>query len=197
MRGGTIATVNSMRPVRALLITALLVLCAFSQEPRLADRIEAAVTRSGVTPGRFGIVIYSTRAEAPVYDRDEKKIFRLASNTKLLTTACAIAKLGPGYQYRTTLAWDDSGDLHVFGAGDPLIGGPLHGDDPTALFRDAAARLKAAGRTSFPGRLVLHPGIFDDVAYNPAWIEQRENQDAWWCAPVSAPRPAETRTRRW
>jgi D-alanyl-D-alanine carboxypeptidase/D-alanyl-D-alanine-endopeptidase (penicillin-binding protein 4) len=185
MRGRRIATVISMVVVRALLITALLVLPGFTQDSRLADRVEAAVARTGVGAGRIGIVIYSTRAEAPVYDRDAKKVFRLASNTKLLTTACAIAKLGPGYRYRTTLAWDDSGDLHVFGAGDPLIGGPMHNDDPTALFRDAAARLKAEGRTSFPGRLVLHPGIFDDVAYHPAWIEQGENQDAWWCAPVS------------
>src|SRR5512134_1051849 len=110
MRGDRIATVNSMVAVRALLITALLV-PGFTQDARLSDRVEAAVKRAGVTPGRFGIVIYSTRAEAPVYDRDAKKVFRLASNTKLLTTACALAKLGPGYRYRTTLAWDDSGDL--------------------------------------------------------------------------------------
>ena len=119
-----------------------------------------------------------------MYDRDAKKVLRLASNTKLITTACAIAKLGPGYRFRTTLAWDDSGDLHVFGAGDPLIGGRLYGDDPTKVFRDAAARLKEAGQASFPGRLVLHPGIFDDVALHPAWVEARYDQDSWWCAPV-------------
>src|SRR6185503_9402599 len=135
--------------------------------------------------GRLGILIYSTQTEAPVYDRDAKKVLRLASNTKLFTTACAVAKLGPGYVFRTTLAWDDSGDLHVFGAGDPLIGGRLYGDDPTKLFRDAAARLKEAGKASFTGRLVLHPGIFDDVLIHPAWVEARYDQDAWWCAPVS------------
>src|SRR5262245_42791670 len=125
MRGSPIATVNPMFSVRALLISAFLVLPAYTQEPRLVDRIEAAVARSGVAGGRLGIVIYSTQTEAPVYDRDAKKVFRLASNTKLFATACAIAKLGPGYRYRTTLAWDESGDLHVFGAGDPLIGGRL------------------------------------------------------------------------
>jgi D-alanyl-D-alanine carboxypeptidase/D-alanyl-D-alanine-endopeptidase (penicillin-binding protein 4) len=169
---------------RALLVAALALLPGFTQEPRLSDRAEAAVGRSGVSGGRLGILIYSTQTEAPVYDRDAKKVCKLASNTKLITTACAIAKLGPGYRFRTTLAWDESGDLHVFGAGDPLIGGRLYGDDPTKLFRDAAARLKEAGQSSFAGRLVLHPGIFDDVTLHPAWIEARYDQDAWWCAPV-------------
>ncbi len=173
-----------MPSVRALLITALLCLPGLAQEPRLSDRIEAAVSRSGVSGGRLGILIYSTDAKAPVYDRDAKKVLRLASNTKLFTTACAVAKLGPGYRFRTTLAWDDSGDLHVFGGGDPLIGGRLHPDDPTRLFREGAARLKEAGKTSFPGCLVLHPGIFDDVALHPAWVEQNEDQDKWWCAPI-------------
>ena len=170
--------------VRVALLVALVSLAAGFQEPRLADRIEAAAARAGVSGGRLGILIYSTQAKAPVFDRDAKKVFRLASNTKLITTACAIAKLGPGYQFRTTLAWDDSGDLHVFGAGDPLIGGRLHGDDPTKLFRDAAARLKEAGQSAFTGRLVLHPGIFDDVPLHPAWIDAKHDQDAWWCAPV-------------
>jgi D-alanyl-D-alanine carboxypeptidase/D-alanyl-D-alanine-endopeptidase (penicillin-binding protein 4) len=168
--------------VRALLITALL--SGFTQDPRLSDRIESAVARSAVAGGRLAIVIYSTDDGAPVYGRDEKKVLRLASNTKLFTTACAIAKLGPGYRFRTTLAWDDSGDLHVFGAGDPLIGGRLYPHDPTQLFRDAATRLKEAGQAEFKGRLVLHPGIFDDVALHPAWIQARYDQDAWWCAPV-------------
>lgn len=170
--------------VRGLLTAALLCQPGFVQEPRLSDRIEAAVTRSGVTGGRLGILIYSTDGEDPVYSRDAKKLFRLASNTKLFTTACAIAKLGPGYRFRTTMAWDDSGDLHVFGAGDPLIGGRLYADDPTKLFRDAAALLKEAGQAAFSGRLVLHPGIFDNVALHPAWVEQGEDPDKWYCAPV-------------
>jgi len=169
----------------ALFVAALVSISAGLQEPRLADRADAAVARSGVTGGRLGILIYSTQAGAPVYDRDSKKVLRLASNTKLLTTACALAKLGPGYRYRTNLAWGEgSSDLHVFGAGDPLIGGRLYGDDPTRLFRDAAARLKQAGPKEFAGNLVVHPGIFDDVVINPLWIEERYDQNAWWCAAV-------------
>jgi len=169
----------------ALFVAALVSVSAGLQEPRLSDRAEAAVARSGVSGGRLGILIYSTQAGAPVYDKDSKKVLRLASNTKLLTTACALAKLGPGYRYRTNLAWGEgSGDLHVFGAGDPLIGGRLYGDDPIRLFRDAAARLKEAGPKEFTGNLVVHPGIFDDVPLNPIWIEERYDQNAWWCAPV-------------
>ena len=174
-----------MAVVRTCLLTALLCLSAYPQDPPIADRAEAVVARAAPGGGRLGILIYSTRTEAPVYARDAKKAVRLASNTKLFTTACAIAKLGPGYRFRTTLAWDETtGDLHVFGAGDPLIGGRLYADDPTRIFRDVAARLKAEGKSAFPGRLVLHPGIFDSVAIHPAWIEARYDQDAWWCAPV-------------
>src|SRR5262245_43026245 len=82
------ASLRIMVVVRALLAVALCGLPAFTQEPRLADKADAAVARSGLSGGRLAIFIYSTRAEAPVYDRDAKKVCRLASNTKLFTTAC-------------------------------------------------------------------------------------------------------------
>src|SRR5688572_11905569 len=78
-----------MAIVRALLLAALSVLPGFTQEPRLSDRAEAAVGRSGISGGRLGILIYSTQTEAPLYDRDAKKVCKLASNMKLITTACA------------------------------------------------------------------------------------------------------------
>src|SRR5262245_1725143 len=83
--------VPMMGVARLLLLAALVCLPAFSQDPRLDHRLEAAVGRSGVAGGRLGILIYSTQNDAPVYDRDAKKICRLASNTKLFTTACAMA----------------------------------------------------------------------------------------------------------
>lgn len=173
-----------MGALRGLFI-ALLASLTGLQDSGLAVRAEAAVDRSRIAGGRLGILIYSTKREAPLYEKDAKKVLRLASNTKLFTTACALAKLGPDYRFRTTLAWEEgSGDLHVFGAGDPLIRGRLTDEDPTRLFRDAAARLKEMGRVSFAGGVVVHPGIFDRVHLHPAWVAARYDQDAWWCAPV-------------
>jgi D-alanyl-D-alanine carboxypeptidase/D-alanyl-D-alanine-endopeptidase (penicillin-binding protein 4) len=173
-----------MAALRALFI-AVLASIAGLQDSGFAVRAEAAVGRSRLAGAKLGILIYSTKREAPLYEKDAKKVLRLASNTKLFTTACALAKLGPDYRFRTTLAWEEgAGDLHVFGAGDPLISGRLYHDDPTRLFRDAAAKLKAMGKTSFAGGLVVHSGIFDRVHLHPAWIAARYDQDAWWCAPV-------------
>src|SRR4026207_83215 len=78
-RGRGIARVNAMSFVRVLLITALVVLPAFAQDPRLSDLAEKAIAKSGISGGRLGILIYSTQTEAPVYDRDAKKVLRLAS----------------------------------------------------------------------------------------------------------------------
>ncbi|HVR87757.1 MAG TPA: D-alanyl-D-alanine carboxypeptidase/D-alanyl-D-alanine-endopeptidase [Planctomycetota bacterium] len=147
-----------------------------------SDRLDAAVQSLKLKNAAIGVFVASARTGQAVYSWSERAPLLLASNTKVLTTSAALCRLGPDFKFRTSAGVLD-GDLHVFGGGDPNISGRFHDDDPTAIFRDWAARIRAAGVTK-ANRLVLHTGIFDDTHLHPGW----RNYDlwTWWAAPFGA-----------
>ena len=159
---------------RPAILLLLLLAGAAPQEPSLRDRIDAAVEALKIRDASVGIVVYSVQAGQAVYARNERTPLLLASNTKLLTTSAALARLGAGFRFRTSIGLLGD-DLHVFAGGDPNISGRFHGDDPVAIFKEWAAKLRAAG-VAKAGNLVLHTGIFDDVHLQPGW----KDYDLWW-----------------
>lgn len=171
-------------PLRAPAAFLALLTALTIQSGGIEDRVAQALSASRLKDAQVGCLVYSTRRKAPVCSRDANKPLRLASNTKLFTTAAALALLGPEWRFRTVLAAEEAtGDLHVYGSGDPLISGRRHGGDPLALFRDAARRLKEAGLDRFRGRLVLHDGLLERVL--PPGFEQQP-QIEWWACEMSA-----------
>ncbi len=159
---------------RLLPVLLLLVAGARTQEKSLRDRIEEAARAFKAKDARAGIHVVSARTGKPVYSLREAEPFLLASNTKLLTTSAALARLGPDFRFRTAVGLVGN-DLHVFAGGDPNLSGRFHQDDPTAIFRQWAEKLKTAGAARL-GNLVLHTGIFDDQHLNPGW----RGYDLWW-----------------
>ena len=153
-----------------------------SQEKSLHDQLDAVVQGFKVKGAKLGIVIYSVKAGQTVYGLNEREPLLLASNTKLLTTSAALCRLGADFKFRTSIGVL-GGDLHVFAGGDPNLSGRFHDDDPTAIFREWAAKIKAAGVLK-AGRLVLHTGIFDDVHLHPGW--KGYELWNWWAAPFGA-----------
>jgi D-alanyl-D-alanine carboxypeptidase/D-alanyl-D-alanine-endopeptidase (penicillin-binding protein 4) len=148
----------------------------------LHDRIEALVRGFKRPEAKLGVLVYSVRAQAAVFAHHEQEALLLASNTKLLTTAAALVALGADYKFRTTLGRVGP-DLHVFAGGDPNLSGRFHADDPLAIFREWAGKLKAAGVTA-GGTLVLHTGIFDQTHLHPGW--KGYDGASWWSAPFGA-----------
>ncbi len=97
----------------------------------------------------------------------------LASNTKLFTTAAALARLGPRHRIETQLlaaAGPDGagavrGDLFLRGGGDPALGSPaflrrFYGGSGTNMFA-LRAGLRAAGVRRVDGRLRFDDSVFD------------------------------------
>lgn len=92
---------------------------------------------------RVGVEVLSLRSGDVLYSRNADRLFNPASNTKLLTTAAALALLGKDYRYRTSLhgAEPDEdgvivGDVDLRGSGDPS----LTTTDLAGLARQLAAR---------------------------------------------------------
>lgn len=168
--------------MRAWLAALALALSPPAQDVGLRERLEAAVVASKIKEGRLSVLVHSARDGRAVYALREREPMLLASNTKLLTTAAADAKLGPGFRFRTPVGLVGP-DLHVLGDGDPNISGRFYDDDPTAVFKRWAAKLKAAGVTSLKD-VVLHTGLFDGPSMNPGWKDY--DPWWWWAAPFGA-----------
>jgi D-alanyl-D-alanine carboxypeptidase/D-alanyl-D-alanine-endopeptidase (penicillin-binding protein 4) len=155
-----------------------------AQGSSTAEQIGKAVADAKLKDAKIGIVVRSEKAGRVIFQREEAEPLTPASNTKLLTTSCALAKLGADHAFKTTVGMVGE-ELHVFGGGDPHISGRDHGDDPTAVFKGWAKALGEAKVTKVAA-LVLHPDHFDRVDLHPDWIAAKYDQDAWWCAPVGA-----------
>ncbi len=153
----------------------------------LARETEAA--RKSARALGVHIVDLSSHQSAFAFEADQPRI--LASNTKLLTTAAALETLGADFVFETRVmvrgtAKDGvlSGDLAIFGAGDPNLSGRFHEGDAYAIFREWAAALKAQGIARVTGNLYLVNGLFNPPNIHPDW--PRNQLTSWYEAPVEA-----------
>ena len=138
----------------------------------VADTINAAP----YTGALWGIEVTNLETGERLFGHNPEHLFTPASNTKLLTTAAALRRLGPSYRYETGLYVDGPvrngvlrGNLIVRGSGDPTLGGYAQRDDPTTVFRDWADSLKAAGITRIEGDILGDDDPFSDVPLGDGW----------------------------
>jgi serine-type D-Ala-D-Ala carboxypeptidase/endopeptidase (penicillin-binding protein 4) len=93
---------------------------------RFRTRVEATLSAPGPDKGLWGLLITDADSGEALYSQNADSLFTPASDTKLFTTALALATLGPNYQIRTTIetpgALDQNGvlrgDLVLVGRGD-------------------------------------------------------------------------------
>lgn len=142
--------------------------------------------------GDVGIAVYSVDRERALYVYHPDRVLLPASNMKLYTTAAALDRLGPDFQYTTSLYVNGpirpdgtlEGDVIVVGRGDPAISGRFYGDSATYVFDQFAARLRHIGVRRVTGRLIGDASYFDDARVAPGW--ESGNLLWWYGARVSA-----------
>jgi serine-type D-Ala-D-Ala carboxypeptidase/endopeptidase (penicillin-binding protein 4) len=130
-----------------------------------------------------GRTLFSAKADTPLSP---------ASNMKLVTSAVALKVLGGDFEFRTQLIARDAvvdgalqGPLYVLAGGDPNLSGRFHDNDPLAIFRAFAARLKEAGINRIDGGLQFDSSMFGGPSYGAGWPGD-DQYVRWYCAEVSA-----------
>ena len=182
-----------------LLLTAA-ALGAAPKPTSLEQRIERMIRSSPVAERSFwGVEVVQVATGKTLVALNQRRLFTPASNTKLFTTALALAELGPAYRFETRAMCDHvpdvsgrvSGDLRLVGGGDPSLSaravpyqkGPANGN-PLQAIEDLADQVVARGVRRIGGDIVG-----DDTAY--VWEPYPEGWDqddtVWdYGAPVSA-----------
>jgi len=166
----------------------------------LAARIASALSDPDLSRGFWGIDVIDLATGQVLYEQNADKLFTPASNTKLFTTAAALALIGPDYKFHTTVETSGTldkygrltGDLVLVGRGDPNLSGrelpyELHtqrSDDAIQALESLADTLVQKGVKYVDGDVVADDSYFAFERYGEGWSQD----DLVWAdgAPVSA-----------
>jgi D-alanyl-D-alanine carboxypeptidase/D-alanyl-D-alanine-endopeptidase (penicillin-binding protein 4) len=166
----------------------------------LGKEIADVLSQPPLNRAHWGVDVVDLGTGKALYSQNPDELFLPASNTKLFTTAAALAIAGPDYRFRTTVEAegrvDDSarllGDLVIVGRGDPNISGrvlpyalktqrtPPH----TQILEEMADQVARNGLKSVDGDLIGDDTFYEFERYAEGWAWD----DLQWIdgAPVSA-----------
>ena len=184
-----------------LLVLLVLAGAALAAPPKpLQDRIANVIGVPDLARGFWGIEVTALSSGKTLYSLNPDKLFTPASNTKLFTTAAALALIGPDYKFRTTVETAASldrygrlnGDLLLVGHGDPNLSGrelpydlrTQRNDHPIQALETLADALVQKGVKYVDGDIVADDSYFAFERYGEGWSQD----DLVWAdgAPVSA-----------
>ena len=169
----------------------LLTVPAHGQSAPFRTQVNSRVAEARQASGAMGVHVLDLLSGETVYSFNPQTRRILASNTKLITSAAALDRLGPGYFFETEVLVRGemtggvlAGDLAIIGGGDPNLSGRQYHGDPFGPFREWAAALRRFAVHRIDGDLVLVHGLFDQEVVHPDW--PRDQLSRWYEAPVAA-----------
>lgn len=164
----------------------------------LDRRVNTLLDEKPFDRAQWGVYVIDDQGKVR-YQRDADRYRVPASNTKLIVTATATVLLPPDYRVRTSVYTDGalsagvlSGDLIVYGRGDPTFSERCFGIDTLAAgacdsaftaMNAIAESLWAKGVRRITGRLVGDGSYFEPTLTAPGWSAWDLNW--WYAAPVS------------
>jgi D-alanyl-D-alanine carboxypeptidase/D-alanyl-D-alanine-endopeptidase (penicillin-binding protein 4) len=152
---------------------------------RFSVRADALIDAGPAAQGEWGALVVDAASGEILYQRNAEKSFVPASNMKLLTTAFALAKLGPEYRFRTTaetrgvLSPDGllSSDVVLVGRGNPNLSNrrfPFAVKEefdgaPERVLAEMADAIVAHGVKAISGDVVGDDSYFPRERYPAGW----------------------------
>lgn len=166
-------------------LVGLLVCNALAQQQKppatpaeLQQRLRQHISQSKYDAALWGVKIVSLESGKTVFEHNPQKLCSPASNCKLYTVALALDRLGADYRIKTSLyakakpskSGKLSGDLVVYGRGDPTINARLHGGDIYQALEPLVAALTNAGLKRVAGDLVADESYFHGPPFGSGWM---------------------------
>ncbi len=161
---------------------------------------ERRVFAASPAAGHWGVLVVDAATGETLYSLNADSYFTPASNTKLFTTALALARLGPEHRFRTTLesrARPDGhgrllGDLVLVGRGDPNLSNrrfPYEKEEEREgsaerVLAQLADALAQQGVKQIEGNIVADDSFFSAERYPSGWAV--DDMTEGYGAPVSA-----------
>lgn len=146
-------------------------LTAFPQEniKLLQKEINKVISDPFFNSSQIGVDIFDLRTHKTLFQRNEKLLFRPASNLKILTSISGLLFLGPDYEFITSLYHTGHirgdtlyGDLYIAGGFDPLFS---TGDLDTLI-----VGLQQAGIKNIAGNIYADVSAKDSLFWGAGWM---------------------------
>ncbi len=151
--------------------------------PRLQEATRDILNHPALDGAELGFMVWDVEGNQPLATFGEDSQLNPASNAKLLTSASALALLGPNFRWKT--------EYYVTG---PIVNGVLEGDmvvkgygDPTVIterLQAVADELYLQGLRKIRGKILVDDSYFDHDLEARGW-EMEEAPDRAYAAPVS------------
>lgn len=167
---------------------------------RFRARVEAELAKEKPQKGDWGVLVVDAATGETLYALGAQRYFTPASNTKMFTTALAMATLGPSYTYRTQVSTQGGldahgrllGDVVLVARGDPNLSNrklPYDKDAategaPDKVFAALADQVVAHGVRQIEGDIVVDDSYFAYDRYPAGWAI--DDMTYGYGAPVSA-----------
>ena len=130
----------------------------------LPQKIDSLISHPEIQKAHWGVLIKTLEKQTTLYDRNGNQFFIPASNTKLLTTAAALVKMGENYQIKTPIYYQGNGPrlsrLSLIGKGDPSL--------TIDQLKTVANTLKSQG-IKHVEKLILEDNILPQNYLNLTW----------------------------
>lgn len=145
----------------------------------LKNRLDEILGLPSLASAKLSVAVVEVDTGRMIYGRNDGALLNPASNVKIVTTAAALAELGPEYRFKTVLLGEAlkggvlEGNLYLRGFGDPS----LVGEDLWKMASDVAAR----GVRKIAGDVVVDDTFFDAERVGPGFEQKQED------APFRAP----------
>jgi D-alanyl-D-alanine carboxypeptidase/D-alanyl-D-alanine-endopeptidase (penicillin-binding protein 4) len=157
----------------------------------LHAELERIFADANFASAHWGVEIVSLDRGDMLYERNPGRLYMPASNNKVVTTAAAMARLGPDFRYETRVLTDGKiaegvlrGNLIVVGSGDPSQAARFWSGDPFHVLAEWAGKLKGLGVIAIDGDLAGDDSAFQEQGLGTGW--EWDDLAYGYAAPASA-----------
>jgi D-alanyl-D-alanine carboxypeptidase/D-alanyl-D-alanine-endopeptidase (penicillin-binding protein 4) len=173
--------VSKLKALGLILAVATAANAAPADREALRKSVDVLLSQPPLLGSHVGVEVESLEDGQVVYSKNADDQLNPASNTKLVTSAAALIRLGPEYRFTTDYLSDKPmkqgrvGTLFVKGRGDPAV--------TTERLDGLVSDLWHRGLRSVSD-IVLDDSFFDNFEFGPGW--EQETSDKAWAAGVGA-----------